>query len=574
MFRRLILAAALGATLATAGQARAGNWDARFDALAQEFLGRWLGANPQMVTRLGLHDEDRRLARITETTLDEDTRWLRDFQQRLSRVPAAGLSPDRIADLELMESRIERLRYEAEVLQPYANDPSAYADIVGGSIALVLERDFDSVCGRMRSLSRRLDEVPEVLRAARLNLRRASRVHTEVGIERFEAVLRLYREAVPAMAAPCREPLLQADLAEADTAAVRAVEAFLVFLERELLPQAGEDFALGERYERYLAARDPAPLAMDSLLARAGRSLEAAHARLRVVADRIAPGLDPREALRRMEREAVAPRDRASLVERQIDSVWTFMRSRELVPLPDREEIAIHGKPGVADASDFAGMWVPGAWEPRSAEGYCRVTLTGSSWTEAQRRAHAAYFNRYTIAVVLAGELVPGRYLQSVALRHMNSRLRQALVATAGDEGWAHYCEQLAIEEGLGGGDPRFELAQLQRSIRRLGRLVVALRLHTRGLTLDEAARFLEEQCFLDPASAAREARLAAVDPSGLDPVVGKWRILDLRDEARAALGTRFRSRAFHEALLREGGMPGAFVRARVLTQLRVALVP
>ena len=136
-----------------------------------------------------------------------------------------------------------------------------------------------------------LAQVPEVLRAARINLKDPPRIYTEVAISQFEGVLRLYREDVPAAGAECRDARIQADLAEADSGAVRATEEFLAFLRDDLLPRSTGSLALGrEVYQRKLACEEMELTPVDSLLARGWRALEETQRRMEAVAERIAPG--------------------------------------------------------------------------------------------------------------------------------------------------------------------------------------------------------------------------------------------------------------------------------------------
>jgi uncharacterized protein (DUF885 family) len=165
-------------------------------------------------------------------------------------------------------------------------------------------------------------------------------------------------------------------------------------------------------------------------------------------------------------------------------------------------------------------------------------------------------------------EALPGHYYQFLALRRSPSRLRQMFTSGSYTEGWAHYCEEMAIEQGFGGGDPRYELAQQWLALQRLGRLIVGISLHTQGMTYDDAERLFREQCWMAPVNASREARRGTMDPTYLVYTLGKWRILELRDELRAQLGPRFDLRVFHDAFLHQGPIPISIARAALLTEL------
>jgi hypothetical protein len=417
--------------------------------------------------------------------------------------------------------------------------------------------------------TRRLRLVPEVLRAARVNLKDPPRIFTEVAISQFAGALDFYRNTIPGLTAECREPLLQADLAQADSLAVHAVAEFLEELRTDVLPRTTDDFALGrDLFQRRLAANELESAPVESLLAAGWQTLEWTRERMAVVAERVAPGLGVAAALDSLRSDAPAENELVSFVASQLDTIRAFLRSHPILTLPEGENLAVRKTPSFRRSLSFASMNSPGVWEKRSTQAYYDVTPVDSAWSEQQRRDHLAFFNRSAAQVVSIHEALPGHYYQFLALQRVPSRLRQALRSTANSEGWAHYCEEMMVEQGYGGGDPRIELAQLDLALQRIGRLIAAISLHTGGMSLAEAASMFEERCFMAPVNAAREARRGALDPGYLAYTLGKWRILQMRERAQRMLGPEFKLREFHDVLLRQGGIPLPLVRDGVLREL------
>ncbi|HKQ57589.1 MAG TPA: DUF885 family protein, partial [Candidatus Eisenbacteria bacterium] len=275
-----LLAAALGVLLiATPGRcgaagAPAGAGD-QIRKLGDEYLARRLEGSPDAATRLGVHDTDHLLLPARPVPATEAAAWTLAFLARLDAVPRQGLSPEREAERALLAAVAGRDLVGIEVLRPRERDPGWWARLVSDAIDAVLDRQGVSSCGRVRLAVRRLERVPDALRAARIELRDPPRVLTEEAIVRFEAVLRFYRETVPALAAGCRSALMQADLAQADTAAVRAVEGFIAYLREDLLPVSNGALAIGpEGCRRLLESEllvEVAPI--ETLLVAEGRAL-------------------------------------------------------------------------------------------------------------------------------------------------------------------------------------------------------------------------------------------------------------------------------------------------------------
>ena len=565
----VVLLGTLGAGLTAAPRAWAMGADARFQRLADEFLDGLLARRPQLATRLGVHARDRELRVVTQATLAEDAAWLRGVRARLGGIPRAELSFEHALDDDVLAARLERELLDLEVVRPWETNPNAYLELVAGSIQSLLQRRFAPPCERVASVVHRLRQVPEVLRAAQVNLRHPPRLFTEVAIGQFEGVLGLYREQVPALAEECHTPLLEADLAVADTTAVRALESFIEWMRADLLPRSDGDYRLGrEVYQRKLACDEMEFAPVESLLARGWSELSSTRARMERVAGSITPGAGIRAALDSLARDHPDAADLVPAIQADLVRIRAFVRDRKLVTPPASEHLIVRETPPFRRATSFASMDPPGVWERRATEAYYNVTPVDPAWSERRKLDHLGFFNRWSSAIVSIHEAIPGHYYQFLALRSARSRLRQSLGCGTNTEGWAHYCEQMAIEQGFGDGDPRYELAQLSLAVQRLGRLVVGLSVHTRGMTQEEAVRVFEEQCYMPPVNAEREARRGAMDPTYLVYTLGKWHILDLRDELRRRLGPRFDLRVFHDAFLSEGPSPLPVVRAALLRRL------
>ncbi|MGH7740506.1 MAG: DUF885 domain-containing protein [Candidatus Eiseniibacteriota bacterium] len=537
--------------------------------LEDEYFEGWFSFHPQEATRLGVHRYDDRLLPVTAASVAAEAAWLHDFSRRLAALPVAKLDYDDRIDRAALGARVDRQLLELEEVRGWEHNPNFYVNLVTSPVLALLQRNFASPCTRIRSAARRLRAVPEVLRGAEVNLKHPPRLFTEVAIEQTRGALRFYRETVPALSADCREPELQAALAEADTLAVRATESFLRFLQDGLLPHSDGQVPLGrDLYQRKLWADERDSTPVDSLLARGWRELNRTRARMTELAARVAPGASVEAVLDTLARDHPSADQQITFVSAVLDTIRAFVRDRDLLTPPRHEHLIVRETPTFARSLSFASMDSPGVWESGADEAYFNVTPVDRSWSEAQQQDHLGFFNRWNTQIVSIHEALPGHYYQFMALRGVKSRVRASLGCGTNIEGWAHYCEQMAVEQGYGGGDPRIEIEQQWAALQRLGRLVAGLSIHTAGMTQEQAEELFEEQCWMKPINAAREARRGALDPTYLVYTLGKWHILDLREEVRAALGDRYSPKVFHDALLRQGVVPLPLVRCGVLHEL------
>jgi uncharacterized protein (DUF885 family) len=167
-------------------------------------------------------------------------------------------------------------------------------------------------------------------------------------------------------------------------------------------------------------------------------------------------------------------------------------------------------------------------------------------------------FNVPALWTMSIHEVYPGHLLQLQHLRKIESKVRKStFFATAScAEGWAHYCEQMMMEAGFRRGDATLRLGQLAEALVRLARCVVAVRLHCEDLSVEQGMRVFRDEAFLEEATARREAERGTFDPTYLVYCIGRLMMLKLRRDYKDRQAGRYSLRAFHDAVLGQGGVP------------------
>jgi hypothetical protein len=159
-------------------------------------------------------------------------------------------------------------------------------------------------------------------------------------------------------------------------------------------------------------------------------------------------------------------------------------------------------------------------------------------------------------------EVYPGHFVQGLQVRRAKSRAQKMLDSYAFVEGWAHYTEQMMLDAGFGGGDPRVKLGQLSNALLRNCRFLAAIGLHTGGMTVEQADRLFQDKCFIDPGNAIQQAYRGTFDPGYFSYTLGKLQILGLRERYFQKHGQDLR--AFHDWLLSYGSSPVALIGDRL----------
>jgi hypothetical protein len=270
-----------------------------------------------------------------------------------------------------------------------------------------------------------------------------------------------------------------------------------------------------------------------------------------------AAAIDPKRPALDVARELVKDHpDRAGVIETA--RYWTeqaiaFTRSRDLMPVHDG--VCLVGEAPESRRWAMAMISTNAPAEPDAPSWYW-ITPPDESWPEAETEEWLEVFSATTLPAITVHEVAPGHFSHHQALRRARGDVRRTLFSSAFVEGWAHYAEELCVEEGFLGDDPRFALGVWLEALVRVTRLACALGVHTAGWTVEEATARFEADTHLAGSAAASEARRATFDPTYGRYTWGKLEILALRDRARSAWGAGFTLKRFHTALMDLGSPP------------------
>jgi uncharacterized protein (DUF885 family) len=216
-------------------------------------------------------------------------------------------------------------------------------------------------------------------------------------------------------------------------------------------------------------------------------------------------------------------------------------------------------------ATTTASMDTPGAYESKATEAMFNVTTPESGWTPQAVEEWMQGFNRGTILSTSIHEAYPGHYVQFLWAKRLTSKVRKLLYCNSNTEGWAHYTEQMMLDEGYGGGDPKLRMGQLQDALLRNARFIVGIEMHTGNMTMDQAKEFFIREGYQVPAVADIEAKRGTIDPTYLVYTLGKLQILKLRDDYKKKLGNKFTLQDFHDRFMEQGGVPLVIIRRTLL---------
>ncbi|MGW6914752.1 DUF885 family protein [Kitasatospora sp. NPDC054939] len=310
----------------------------------------------------------------------------------------------------------------------------------------------------------------------------------------------------------------------------------------------------GPALARLLGAAEACTVDLTAMSAR----VDAERDRLRALLDDSLRRIDPRAAPADTVRALQADHPDADRLLAEfaalVDETVAWTARQDLVPHHD-VRVDVQPMPE-SQRRSLAGLFASAPHEADAPSSF-RLSLPDTGWSRTERDQWLSTgFNRTLMPNMAIHEVAPGHASHGRALRRATTDVRRTLHSEAFIEGWAHYCEELALEQGFRDGDPRVAVAVAQDALRRVTRFACAIGLHTGAMTLaDAAARFTEDVALAGPA-ALHEAERGLFDPTYGRYTWGKFAVLDLREQARALWGGAFSLRRFHSALFDLGAPP------------------
>jgi uncharacterized protein (DUF885 family) len=555
---------------ARANAASAAQQDARVAQIADEYLRGYFAFYPSEATALGVHEFDNALEARDADALAREARRLRAALAALARVAESRLSPEARYDYLVLQSHARAELLELEDVRMWQRNPNVYNRLLASGVDNILKRDYAPIAARLDALVSRERQIARLLADARVNLQNPPRIYTETAIAQVGGSIDYFTTVVPQMferAGGGRLPAARrAEFETTNDAVVRALTAFREWLRIDLLPRSNGDYAIGaENYRRKLLYEEMVETPLAALVREGERELRRTQNEMRAVADEIAPGRELLSVVRALGREHPSADGLVGETRAELNRIRAFVRTQGILTPPASENLRVAETPEYARSTSFASMDTPGAFERVATEAYYYVTPPDPAWDARRKEEHLSFYNRYSLPIVSIHEVYPGHYYQLLAARRSPSRVRAALGSASFIEGWAHYTEQMMLDEGFGGNNPKLKLAQLQAALSRLCRYLVGLKMHTQGMTYEGGTEFFMREGYMERANAEREARRGTLDPTYLVYTLGKMEILKLREEYRGRAGASFRLGEFHDRLLAYGSPPVKILRMALL---------
>jgi uncharacterized protein (DUF885 family) len=550
-----------------AGVCAAQERDRQFAALADRFFDDVLFAyDPVQGTQAGFHQYDVKLPSGSRSEIEAQTAALHKFEQEVAAFDPQGLSAGSTADRELLLAQIRGQLLTLEVIRPWEKNPDIYSSGVSSAVFVIMSRKFAPPAARLRSVIAREKLVPRLFQSARENLNNPPRVFTEVALEQIPGIVSFFQNDVPAAFKDVTDGPLLGEFKRSNQAVIDALNAYQAFLKTDLLARSQGDFRIGaETYRKKLLYDEMVDIPLDRLLEIGRKDLRHNQEEFKRVAALVDKSRTAEQILNETLLDHPAAGKLLGSFRDVLSGLRDFIETKRIVTIPSKVPPIVEETPPFMRALTTASMDTPGPFEKVAKEAFFNVTLPEKTWDLKQTEEYLQGFNRGTIISTAVHEVYPGHYTQFLWIAHAPTKVRKLLGCSSNAEGWAHYTEQMMLDEGYGKGDLKLRLGQLQDALLRNARFIAGIEMHTGKMTMEQAVEFFVKEGYQVRPVAEKEAKRGTSDPTYLVYTLGKLEIMQLREDYKRMKGDHYSLQAFHDAFLQQGFPPVKIVRRALL---------
>ena len=566
LFVIVVSAIFLPASVAQSTPETSGSSATEFNKLVDEYFNEYFKFHPSEGTAAGFHQYDHQLEDPSQESMKAEIASIKQLQARFDAVPGQDLPPEVAADLELVKSDMNARLLRLQDIRQWEKNPDLYSSGLSESVYVIMSRNFAPQAERLQAVIAREKQMGRVFQAARKNLKDPPEAYTQIALEQLPGIIGFFQKDVPEAFNEVKDPKLLAEFKASNGAVMDELKRYENFVKADLLPISKGDFRLGaENYRKKLLYEEMVDIPLDRLLQIGYDDLHRNQQEFKEVAGKIDPKRTPQQILEELEKDHPAPNQLLQTFRGTLGGIKSYIEAHHIVTIPSEVLPIVQETPPFARALTFASMDTPGPYERKAKEAYFNVTLPEPNWPKQKVQSWMEGFNRGTITSTAIHEVYPGHYVQFLWIYEAPSKVRKLIGSGSNAEGWAHYCEQMMLDEGYGNNDPKLRIGQLQDALLRDVRFIAGIEMHTGKMTVQQATEMFVKEGYQTQAVAEREALRGTSDPTYLVYTLGKLEILKLRADDKQKMGDKFNLEQFHDEFLKQGFPPIKVIRKLML---------
>jgi uncharacterized protein (DUF885 family) len=553
-----------------------------FDKFKNEFLEEMWSIYPGYGVYVGYYKFDDVLTVPNEAFSAKEKAFADKMLSQLNQFNLTQLNSSNATDLAIIKNQIESSVWDNEVFKSSEWNPSKYN--VAGAFGVILNTEYKSLDERLRTISKRLENIPAYYQAAVKNIKQPTMEYTELAIQQNKGALGLFEKSIP-------QKLKDSSLSDEEKqamqvkldAAVAGINGYVEWLnaKHENLADGGaRDFRIGaELYEQKFKYDIVSNFSAKELYQKAIESKQQLHTKMikittelwpKYFADQAMPE-QPLVAVKQMidhlSVNHVKREDFVNEVKRQMPIIEKFILDHDLLDMDPSRPLIIRETPEYQRGFSVASINSPGPYDA-TANTYYNVSPL-DDYTDEQAESHLREYNHWILQILNIHEALPGHYTQLIHANKSPSKIKSIFGNGAMVEGWAVYSELMMLEEGYGNNEPEMWLMWSKWNLRAVVNTILDYSIHVLGMTKEEGLDLLINQAFQETTEATGKWRRATLSQVQLVSYFnGYAEIYALREELKQKMGDKFNLKNFHNKFLSYGNAPVPVIKKLMLDEL------
>ena len=535
----------------------------QFERLARRYFDWLMRQEPGAATYMGVHEFDSKLADYSPTAVAQRYEKVAEFLQLFKAISARELDLDSKIEQQLI---VDDLYLELELQKRWPReqlDPGLYLNSGVYSCYAITIRECGDAEESAKKMTQRLYGIPKLLNQGRKLVDKPLRINCEVALMAGSGAVSFFKDTVAKFAKRVKDATIRQEMREAAQQAEDAVNAYLDWIRKDLLPEASDEFAVGKKlFDTMLKRRHQLDMDSEALLKLGRKAYRDTIKELERVANSVNVKYTWEQLVEVLKREHPTNSELVQYYADEMKRAKRFVIEHRLVDIPEGEKIDVVPTPEFArPIIPYAAYIQPAPYE-REQRGTFWVTPVDRDKSPEEMEEQLRGHSTHGIVVTALHEAYPGHHLQLTVANLNNHRpLRMLLESSVFAEGWALYCEEMMWEQGFY-DDLRSRVLQLKDQLWRACRVILDVQLHTGAWTFDQGVKYLVEKAKIEQPNAEAEVRRYCQWPTQpMSYMVGKTQVMAILADYRSMRGNAFNLRQFHNDLLRHGTLPYKQVR-------------
>lgn len=496
-------------------------------------------------------------------TLQKAKKDLNTLEKMKSQIP-----DDKINKLEflVLQSKLQSLIFQLEELKTFETQPAVYLDGLSGIAGLYSVKSYAPIENRIKHILSAYNGVKKnIANAPSLLKKTLGRDHIQVCLTIIKSSRSYLGDSLINFIIKCPNKELVEQWSQENVSMLESLKRFEKLLTTEYLPRATDNFALGyELYSKLIKYTELVDLTPEELLVIAERDLDRNHKTLRSILKEKGDNY-----LEEFLNDYPDPADLFTKASEAAQRAKQFVKDKDLLTFPVDDQVEVVETPEARKPFIFAAMNPAGIGEDSSAkESFYYITPPDPTWDAETTQKYMRSFAYGSLEIITVHEVWPGHFHHILWIKQLTSKiLRQASFSSTTLEGWAHYTEEMAIEQGYDLIDPiKVHIGQLMWALTRNVRFISSVKMHTQGMTVEESTKLFMDKAFMSREAALKEARRGTFNPTYYQYNLGKLMIQKLREDYKKEKGKDFNLKEFHDNFVRYG-TPEIYLLRQILLE-------